>query len=741
MKRSDSNGQSSAVVTREKVAAPSCVFRFGVFEVDLAGELLRRNGRKVILPHQPFQILALLIEHPGEIVTREEIRHSLWGDDTHVDFDHCLNTAVNKLREVLRDSADNPRFIETIPKKGYRFLAPVVEVRPPEEGAEKQNVPPPAADVARPATRRRWLVAGTVVALLLSSGLWVSLRTSRTARTLMEPAAFTHFPGSEVTPAVSADGRQVAFSWNGEARSNFNLYLQMQEGGQLRRLTSSASDDFGPAYSPDGRQIAFYRRSGDSAGLYLLEAASGHVRRVTGLSIGPSGPLTALTGGPAVLPLQSVSWSSDGRYVSFVDRDSIAAPYGVFLWSLERNHRVRVTSAPPGSLGDSSATFSPQGTMLAFARYQDGFTGDIYVVSLPSGNPVRLTSDSKRIRGLTWSLDGRSIVFSSDREGQPGLWRVAASGGVPQRVSGVTETAAFPSLHAQHDTLVYMHWDGDHGIWRVPLGHSAQPGAELTRLDPFREDNEHPRYSPDGRRIVFSSDRSGPREIWLSDATGANPVQLTSLRAYAGSPRWSPDGRLIAFDARIDGNWDVYVISASGGALRRLAHHAAEDSRPSWSSDGRWIYFRSSRSGTAQIWKAPASGGEAVQVTRHGGFEAVESPDGKVLYYTRRAVRGLWSVPVQGGEEQLVWKDLPENSRNWFPVSNGIYFLSPKADAASPGATLQFLRFSSQRVEQVADVPLITPRESGCSASPDGRWLIFSGRHETETDLALLHFE
>lgn len=722
--------------------APRLV-RFGVFELDLSTQEIRRNGLRVVVHPQPFEVLSRLLERPGEVVTRDELRRDLWADTVHVDSDHCLNTVVHELRELLNDSADSPRFIETVPKRGYRFVAPVSY--PPESvpavSANRVNGEAPSAVQAQSAVRtfRRsgMRFVGALGLVLVCTAASFLLRGRKTKKEVtFELSARA---GSEVTPALSVDGQQAVFAWNEGEGEDFNLYTQAVHGNTATRLTSSPSADFGPAYSPDGKQIAFYRRSGDRASLYLIQAAGGPARRLAGLETGPPGPVTAMTGGPADLPLQSISWSPDGASLAFVDRPSLSAPFSVFAWSLESAQRMQLTWPPASCLGDGSPAFSPAGDKLAFVRWQDASAGDIYVVSPSGGNPLQLTSDAKRIRGLTWTPDGRFIVFSSHRDSQPSLWRVPAAGGAPERFSGVAGAAVYPAMARRDSTLVYMLWSTRRALLRIPIGAGSE-SVTPARLAGQVSENEEPRYSPDGRRVAFSSDRSGRHEIWVADASGANPVQLTTLGERTGSPRWSPDGRQIAFDSRHNGNWDIYVIDAAGGVPRRVAAHAAEDSRPSWSADGRWIYFGSDRSGSQQVWKVAGAGGAPLQVTRNGGYEAFESSDGRVLYYTRSGVPGLWSVPIAGGEEQLVWKELPENSRNWTPAAEGIYHLAPRPAGAAPGLVLQFFRISSQRVEQVADLPSIRARESGLSASPDGRWLIFSGIHEMETDLAVLRY-
>src|SRR5262249_21943645 len=146
-------------------------------------------------------------------------------------------------------------------------------------------------------------------------------------------------------------------------------------------------------------------------------------------------------------------------------------------------------------------------------------------------------------------------------------------------------------------------------------------------------------FSPDGRKIAFMSNRTGPWEIWLCDSDGSNLVRLTSFGGpIVGGPRWSPDGRRITLFSTtgVSGEFQIYMMDAAGGSPKRLSRDDGhKDFRPAWSRDGRWIYFGSTRSGTIQIRKIPAHGGVPVQITKNGGAEPVESPDGQMLYYTK----------------------------------------------------------------------------------------------------------
>jgi Tol biopolymer transport system component len=245
-------------------------------------------------------------------------------------------------------------------------------------------------------------------------------------------------------------------------------------------------------------------------------------------------------------------------------------------------------------------------------------------------------------------------------------------------------------------------------------------------------------YSPDGQRIVFSSDRSGNFEIWVSNSTGSNQTQLTALGGSdTGSPRWSPDGNRIAFDSRLEGHGDIFIINADGGSSRRLTSEKAENNVPTWSRDGRWVYFSSDRTGKWQIWKMPSEGGAAVQVTRSGGFIAHESQDGRTLYHW--TLDGtIWSMPVQGGEPILILSGVPRYS-SWVTRGNRIYFL----DRDEGSARINYLDLTNHRIQQITTVDLgpstyllsPAPASRMFSISPDGKSIIYGRVDRLESDI------
>jgi Tol biopolymer transport system component len=542
----------------------------------------------------------------------------------------------------------------------------------------------------------------------------------------------TSYPGLELNPSLSPDGNQVAFSWNGEKQDNFDICIKLIGSGNPLRLTTHPAEDVSPAWSPDGRTIAFLRRlGGDRNELLLIPALGGPERKL-------AETLIVDLGGPR---LPALAWSPDGRWLAVSHREGGDPAEGLFLISALTGEKQRLTR-PPSLRGDFMPAFSPDGRTLAFTRLTGYSTREeVYLLSLsrdfkPAGEAQHLKTDVRWARHPVWTRDGRHILYISVANPtlleQTELRMTAVSG------SGSSERVTLPEGNISELSLgrhlVYTQRSFDNDIWRAGI---PPPGGQARRpqllISSTRRDGM-PRYSPDGKKIALSSTRSGTQEIWIADADGSSPVQLTSFgRPLVGLSNWSPDGQRLVFHARPEGHSDLFTISAAGGAPKRLTMDPSDDSAPSYSHDGRWIYFVSTRSGQSEVWKMPAEGGEATRITSGGGGTPIESPDGKTLYYEHPVrEKGIWKVPVQGGEAVQVTGAY----RNWFSyavAADGIFYV-PAADSRHRGL-IQFLSFSTGRSWPVvvSDRPIGTP-----NVSPDRRFLVFGQQAQNNSDLMLI---
>ena len=588
-----------------------------------------------------------------------------------------------------------------------------------------------AAVMERATTRRAslwWVLAAGLLVAAVGLGAWMRwFRANPAPATAPRVVPLTTYPGRQASPALSPDGKQVAFSWDGEKGDNFDIYVKLVDTGTPLRLTSNPSVDTAPAWSPDGHRIAFLRYSDSGADILMISALGGPERK-----LGPTAPSATSA---------RLSWSPDGNFLAFTDRAPNRHP-GIHLLSIESGEKHLLTAPPPGYDGDREPSFSPDGKSLAFVRSSSFASDYIYVVPLStngsaSGDPRRVSASPLFITGLDWTPDGRNIVFSAE-SGGVALWTIPSAGGQPQKLAAAGENGEAPSISRHGNALAYVRSVEDRNIWRMPGPNSKDRRTPPAKWIASTETDQEPQISPDGKRIVLTSSRSGNYELWLCDSDGHDAVQLTSFGGPpVGSPRWSPDSRWIAFDAPKAGKGEVFVISADGGAPRLLMPRAAGNHiRPSWSHDGRWIYFGSNATGDSQVWKVPSQGGEAIQLTKQGGYEAFESPDGKFVYYSKYQAPGIWRVAVEGGEETPV---LDKAGTSTFAVTrDGICFFDWK-DALYP--VVQFYNFSSRHSTMLYEFPPGTKLDTfstAISVSSDGRWILYTQLDQSGSNLVLV---
>lgn len=739
-------------------------FRIGEWRVQPQINCVHRNGTEIHLEPKVMQVLVLLSKNQGEVISKDRLLQSVWpgvfvGEDV-------LTRSISEIRRVLVDDARAPRFIQTIPKTGYRLIAPVIfdpsgdlqlpvqelvqNLEPKNEagfaphsnGAGPAPLAPelPAPMAASSAQEARavfthWVPAAIVVLALFAMSLFLFwfIRSRISSRPVAKPyrtVPLTSYPGSEGQAAFSPDGNQIAFVWNGINGDNKDIYVKILGSATPLRLTTDPADDVSPAWSPDGRYIAFMRHGQQNA-IYIVPAIGGAERKIHTLSDTTSWEYAGL------------AWSKDGRHVIFPDRPSSQAPSALFSVSVDTLAVHRLTSPPKDWDGDWTPVVSPEGSKIAFVRGPESAARDVYVMNESgSGEPVRLTHSNRLIVGLTWTRDGKYLVFSSNRDGSFGLWKVPVSGGAPQRLNVGGENSYSPAISPSGNMLAYSHGTGTWDIVRVDLKSSAKK-ILTDQILSSNEQDAAPQFSPDSKRIAFQSWRSGEQEIWTCAADGSSPAQLTSFGGpLTGSPRWSPDGHLIAFDSRPQGFAHIFLMSPDGGVPRQLTTGSSNDIVPSWSPDGKWVYFGSNRSGSWQIWKIAPTGGTPQQLTKQGGMVALASPDGQWVYYTRSGMAGLWRVPWNAGQEQQVLNQPPSRFPGyWALTRSGIYFLSEAKTKARTQARseIDFASYADPRHPRTVHVLNHEPTLfSGLSVSPDEHWLVYADMAEASSNISLV---
>jgi serine/threonine protein kinase/WD40 repeat protein len=584
------------------------------------------------------------------------------------------------------------------------------------------------------------VATGLVAILAATAGWWIL--AGRAPETPAEPLTFTPVTtdrGWKARPHLSPDGEKVTYEWAGPGSRDQRIWVKLLGADTSPvRLTGHPAVEVSPVWSPDGREIAFVRLE-ENAAIYVKPWLGGRERKLADI-VGPviSGYL-----------LPTLSWSPDGGWLAFAEKSDADKPARIVRLSLETGEKQPLTLPPEGALGDLFPEFSPDGSQIAFARGPSGVWAglDLWVQPVGDGPARRLTSGQfDGFGGLAWTANGREIVFTTGTGWEPGarVFRLSLEGGEPRPVQGVGGHSGAISIRGAR--MVYTESTvRPSDIWISPGRRVAPRDRIPEKLIASSAFDQSPAVSPDGKKIAFTSYRSGTANIWVASSDGTNPVQLTRCKSHCGTPNWSPDGRWIVFDSLESGNWDLYVVDAEGGLSRQLTFEPSDDGTPSWSRDGGWIYLHSDRGGDHQIWKTTATGGETVQVTRGGGFYARESWDGRHLYYANsHKDPGIWRMPVEGGEEiEVVAGPLPSFS-DWALSRSGIYYVTclHHQDVGdwrglSLTGTIHFFDFESGQAtnliqrEGVRGLRWVAP-------SPDEEWILYVELHPEEADLVLV---
>lgn len=754
-------------MTNPPSSAPQRI-RFHGFEADLrTGELLR-EGRKLRLPNQSFHVLAMLLDKAGELVTREELRARLWPNGTYVEYDQSLNAAVNRLREALHDSADKPRFIETLPKRGYRFIGsverePVSEPVPtkpdadtqaaapehpnaplnpssgPAPGATSPDSPRPiaialAARSARRPPRPELVLLTILVAIVVIAGGILAFGRRSTPATNPPPhrevVPFTSLPGEELAPTFSPDGSHIAFAWNGETGDDrlFDLYVKEIGSERLLRLTRTPAKTLVPAWSPDGGAIAFVRWADNNAAILVIPALGGPERVIVSTQV-------------AVGHLIRISWSPDGRKIAY----PAYAPDGsqrIYLVSLDTLHSEPLTPTPE-CLDVLEPAFSPDGTQLAVVCTASWGVYSIYTVGLADGSLRRLTSMMGDPQGLAWSANGQRIIFSNDTGRGGELWELTLQGELTQLPFG--EDGSAPAVAARGSHIAYVRGRNITNIWRVDLT-AEHPEQSATKLIYSTRAQRNPRYSNDGTHIAFQSNRSGSTEIWLTDGSGSDPLRLTSFDGpFTDTPSWCSDSRRIAFDSSASGAPAIYVEDINERLPRKLATTRTNLSRPGWSQDCRWLFAGNDgfphrpgggSSGKPTLYKMPATGGTAEPVTHQPAYYPIGLPDRVLFGVMESSGVSLWYKPAGGGPEKRI-EMMPRlnYSDAWTANANGIFY----TDTSAQPITVNYYDFATHAIRRVASFKNgpVPGGGLGIAVTADSHWLLYTQVDDLQSDIML----
>jgi Tol biopolymer transport system component/DNA-binding winged helix-turn-helix (wHTH) protein len=709
------------------VESPSRV-TFGLFEADLQSGELWKAGKRIKIQSQPFKVLSILLEHPGEIVSREELQLRLWGKDTIVDFDHSLGTAINKIREALGDSAENPRFVETLARRGYRFIAPVSHppVRrlssdvayaeagsPSGERSESVSLPLQHQNELPPLSQgmpgpRLWKLASVTLgafALAAAVGFGIFLGSSRSNAAPVRISQITHngrmspgAPAMENLPSTATDGVRIFSSVIENGRAVLSE-ISVADGNAFHLSVPSeiAAPSLGDL-SPDGAKLLLRSHLSPESeqALWVVPVDGGSALRV------------------ANILAHDATWMPDGNGILY------AAGNELLVTHLKDGSSASIAALPGRAFW---LRWSPDGHLLRFTIIDPiGHTMSLWELPAGSHSPRPVlegwSNPASDCCG-TWTADGKDFVFQSAHDGSDDLWLLHG-----KDLSSATRLTNGP---LRYEAPVAAR--SGHRIFFLGLDTQSALQRYSVEKKEFVSEND---FLSLANRVDFSRDRQwvawtdAEGQLWRARIDGSQKLQLTPDSMQVFLAHWSPDGKHLALMAREPGKaWQLYTVPSDGGSPQALLNENRNAADPGWSADGTSLVF-----GRIPDLMGKESGSRAIQVLdlrthaitplpgSEGLFSPRWSPDGRYIAAISLDQRNLMLFDVANS----TWRLLAQTSVAdpvWSADSTAIYIHAFMADTQP----IYRVDIPSGHLQQVADLASFRAGEAAdyffCGVTPD----------------------
>ena len=688
--------------------------QFGLFEADLKSGELHRSGVRVRLQSQPFKLLAALLERPGEIIAREELQQRLWGADTTVDFDHSLGIAVNKLRDALGDSAENPRFVETLAKRGYRFIAPVRIVGPEPSLEDTEPSLPSAPAGSRPSAGM--IVWRSVAALLactcLVLGSALVFRSPAGNPYRIAQITYSNDVNEESFSSLASDGTRLYFSHieNG----NPTLAVSLTANGEISHfgLPSEIGAPWIDSLAPDGSKLIVrsHLQAEPEQPLWIVPTLGGDARRV-----------------PNVLA-HDAAWMPDGRRLLIANGNQLT----VVGADGSEPERLLTTSGPAFWL-----RWSPDGRHLRFTlRDPKRQTSELWEVAADGSDPHPLlpgwSQPASECCG-SWTSDGDDFVFESWHNGRSEIW-------VRRELPWLLRDREPREI--TNGPLVYQAptpSPGGHRIYfiganvQIELLRALPKSSAFIGLGHNLNSAALAEYSRDGKWVAWLNASDG--SLWRSRADGSERIELTTPPLSIFSIRWSVDNKRLALMAEEPGRpWRIYLIDADGGRPIPVLNEDRNEADPDWSADGQTIVFgrppdRMDNSQPKAIYLLNLQTRQVTEIPNSTGlFSPRLSPDDRYIVAIRLDQRALllfdrtqqrWTTLTNHGAGDPTWSHDGRYLyfQDFLEAGKPIYRIAVLAGEPEPMATISSLRpipATDYRLIGLApgDLPVVSARTS-----------------------------
>jgi eukaryotic-like serine/threonine-protein kinase len=700
---------------------PLTVYEFGPFCLDPAERSLTRDGIPVSLTPKAFETLLVLVERSGHLVEKDELMCQVWPDAFVEEVGLARN--VSSLRKALGEGPTEIRYIETVPKRGYRFVAPVRTlgesdsdlvfrrqiraqiIREEEEdepsASEARTVKPQTSQSAASNAKSQNLPAavdhyavlsrapGTetnvrgsrsyqATTTLIFSGLLMivtvvcyglyRLASHQRASVSFQSAKLARLTstGTAIGAAISPDGKWLVYVADDGAQQSLWLRQVAITNSNTQIVPSAEVQYGGVAFSPDGNYIYYsVQEKNDFRGtLYLVPVLGGTARKL----------LTGIH--------SSVAFSPDSKRMAFFyfyedeDRLMIANADGTGVRQLATRRGSEVFFFG----WFSGASWSPDGKTLATPL---GNTAENYMtvaaVSVESGDIKSLTPQKwDEVRQVAWLSDGSRLLVTAKEQATANfnIWEISSSSGEAKKITNDLNSYTTISLAADSNTLATIQTERMANLWVMP----PKDSAHATQITQGRGFDSQPSWTPDGK-IVYTSNASGSNNLYLIDPRGANSKQLSFGSGLSRSPSVSPDGRHIVFLSDRSGVQHLWRMESDGGNPKQLTDTDRPDFDPYCSPDGQWVVYASAAN-KATLWKVALNGGQPLQLTEKSSYSPAISPDGKQItcYYKEEptAPFKIAILPSEGGQPiktfTLSTTGFPDTNLRWTPDGRAIVY-------------------------------------------------------------------
>jgi DNA-binding winged helix-turn-helix (wHTH) protein/Tol biopolymer transport system component len=670
------------------------IFEFGDFKLDCDRFELSRAGRILKLERKPMELLILLASRRSQLVARSEIAERLWGTEVYVDTEHGINTAVRKIRQVLGDDPESPRFVETVTGKGYRFSAPISVV----DSVSDSVVGEPAEQVLAtpappPRNRYGWYIVAAICVLLVLVG--AAMYPPRLEPPEVKFTQLTDFSDSAVSPALSPDGRMVAFVRGGDSfMSADQIYVKMLPNGEARRVTDDSRVKYGLAFSPDGSEVAYTVMESPSFSTYSVSVLGGDphlfLKNAAGLSwLDPHqllysqirsglhlGVVTGSVEGGSVREIYFPSHergmahysypSPDHRWVLVVEMDENGGWARCRLVSLDSQAAMREVG-PTG--GCRSAGWSPDGSWMYFAATVDGHS-HLWRQRFPDGAPEQITFGPTEEEGLAVERTGRSLITSVGVH-ESDIWIHDESGERPLSSEGEVVGGLSPPSFSHDDKILYYllrHRPEESGteLWSTTLesgkSEAVFPGISMLAYD----------VSPDGKQVVYSTATAdGKTQLWLSPIDRSSPA-IKVGEGGGMSPHFGAQGQILFQLAEGNANYLEQMNPDGSGRSKVVPYPIIEIQGTSPARQWVMAVVPTAPGGSGPAIVAIPTDGRPPRRLCHSFCVSTWSPSGRLLFISvemasRTSPGRSLAIPIGPGE------DLPD-----FPPEG----LEPMADAS-----------------------------------------------------------